>query len=157
MDSLNKFIRTMYIVRVVRTFIFIAPCLLFSSGFTVEKELFSTFTLVVEGVENPVGEIRIAVFDSENRYLDEPRYAEIVPVSDTMIEWQIEDLAYGQYAIAVYHDKNKNGKLDTNLLGIPTENYGFSNNARGKFGPASWDQAKFLVKDRSAVHRIKIE
>jgi uncharacterized protein (DUF2141 family) len=147
MDSLNKFIRTMYIVRVVRTFIFIAPCLLFSSGFTV----------VVEGVENPVGEIRIAVFDSENRYLDEPRYAEIVPVSDTMIEWQIEDLAYGQYAIAVYHDKNKNGKLDTNLLGIPTENYGFSNNARGKFGPASWDQAKFLVKDRSAVHRIKIE
>ena len=147
----------MHIGRVARSLLLLAPWLLISSDFTAEKNIFSTFTLVVEGVEDPFGEIRIAVFDSENRYLDEPSYAEIVPVSDTMIEWQIDDLAYGQYAIAVYHDRNKNGKLDTNILGIPIENYGFSNNARGKFGPASWGEAKFLVKDRSAVHRIKLE
>lgn len=147
----------MHIGRVARSLLHLAPWLLISSDFTAEKNIFSTFTLVVEGVEDPFGEIRIAVFDSENRYLDEPSYAEIVPVSDTMIEWQIDDLAYGQYAIAVYHDKNKNGKLDINILGIPIENYGFSNNARSKFGPASWGEAKFLVKDRSAVHRIKLE
>ncbi len=147
----------MHIGRIAQSLLLLAPWLLISSDFVSDKNIFSAFTLVVEGVENPVGEIRIAVFDSENRYLDEPSYAEIVPVSDTKIQWQIEELAYGQYAIAVYHDKNKNGKLDINILGIPTEIYGFSNNARGKFGPASWGEAKFLVKDRSAVHRIKLE
>ena len=139
------------------SFLLITTYLLFSSGFTVEHNLFSTITLMIEGVDDPVGEIRIAIFDSENRYLENPSLADVVPASQTKIEWQIENLAYGQYAIAVYHDKNKNGKLDTNMLGIPLEEYGFSNNARSRFGPASWSQAKFTVNERNAVHRILLE
>ena len=131
--------------------------MLFSNGFTVKNKLVSTVTLKIDGVDIAVGEIRIAIFDSENRYMENPSLAEIVPVSQTNIEWQIENLAYGQYAIAVYHDKNKNGKLDTNMLGIPLEEYGFSNNARGRFGPASWSQAKFTVNKRTTVHRILLE
>ena len=115
------------------SFLLITTYLLFSSGFTVEHNLFSTVTLKIDGVDDPVGEIRIAIFDSENRYLENPSLADVVPASQTKIEWQIENLAYGQYAIAVYHDKNKNGKLDTNMLGIPLEEYGFSNNARSRF------------------------
>jgi len=136
------------------SFLLITTYLLFSSGFTVEHNFVSTITLMIEGVDDPVGEIRIAIFDSENRYLENPSLADVVPASETKIEWQIENLAYGQYAIAVYHDKNKNGKLDTNMLGIPLEEYGFSNNARGRFGPASWSQAKFTVNERTAVHCI---
>ena len=139
------------------SFLLITTYLLFSSGFTVEHNLVSTITLMIEGVDDPVGEIRIAIFDSENRYLENPSLADVVPASQTKIEWQIENLAYGQYAIAVYHDKNKNGKLDTNMLGIPLEEYGFSNNARGRFGPASWSQAKFTVNERTAVHRILLK
>ena len=139
------------------SFLLITTYLLFSSGFTVEHNLVSTITLMIEGVDDPVGEIRIAIFDSENRYLENPSLADIIPASQTKIEWQIENLAYGQYAIAVYHDKNKNGKLDTNMLGIPLEEYGFSNNARGRFGPASWSQAKFTVNERTAVHRILLK
>jgi uncharacterized protein (DUF2141 family) len=131
--------------------------ILFSNGFTIKNKLVSTVTLKIDGVDVAVGEIRIAIFDSENRYMENPSLAEIVPVSQTNIEWQIENLAYGQYAIAVYHDKNKNGKLDTNMLGIPLEEYGFSNNARGRFGPASWSQAKFTVNKRTTVHRILLE
>ena len=139
------------------SFLLITSYLLFSSGFTVEHNLVSTITLMIEGVDDPVGEVRIAIFDSENRYLENPGLADVVPASLTKIEWQIENLAYGQYAIAVYHDKNKNGKLDTNMLGIPLEEYGFSNNARSRFGPASWSQAKFTVNERNAVHRILLE
>ena len=139
------------------SFFLITTYLLFRSGFTVDHNLVSTITLMIEGVDDPVGEIRIAIFDSENRYLENPSLADVVPASQTKIEWQIENLAYGQYAIAVYHDKNKNGKLDTNMLGIPLEDYGFSNNARGRFGPASWSQAKFTVNERTAVHRILLE
>jgi uncharacterized protein (DUF2141 family) len=139
------------------SFLLIITYLLFSSGFTEEDNLTSTITLMIDGVDEPVGEIRIAIFDSKNGYLENPSLAEIVPVSQTKIEWQIENLAYGQYAIAIYHDKNKNGKLDTNMLGIPLEEYGFSNNARGRFGPASWSQAKFTVNERTAVQHILLE
>jgi uncharacterized protein (DUF2141 family) len=51
------------------------------------------------------------------------------------------DLAPGRYAVAVFQDLNRNGKLDKNFLGLPTEPYGFSNDARGSFGPPSFDVA----------------
>jgi uncharacterized protein (DUF2141 family) len=38
-------------------------------------------------------------------------------------------LPAGDYAFAVYHDANGNGKLDRNGVGMPTEDYAFSNNA----------------------------
>ena len=41
--------------------------------------------------------------------------------------------------------------FDTNFLGIPTENYGFSNNARGLFGPPNWEDAKFKFNQSDLV------
>jgi uncharacterized protein (DUF2141 family) len=66
---------------------------------------------------------------------------------------QITGLAPGDYAIALYHDRNGNEKLDSNLMGIPTEPYGFSGTARNLMGPATWEQAKFsLPAEGSAVN-----
>jgi len=48
----------------------------------------------------------------------------------------------GQYAIKVFHDENANGELDINFLGIPKESYGFSNHARGRFGPPPFAEAR---------------
>jgi uncharacterized protein (DUF2141 family) len=50
-------------------------------------------------------------------------------------------LAAGRYAVAAYQDLNRNGKLDKNFLGLPTEPYGFSKDARGSLGPPSFDAA----------------
>src|SRR5450755_1266464 len=49
----------------------------------------------------------------------------------------------GAYAISVFHDENSNGRLDTNLMGIPREGVGASNNAKGHFGPPKFDAAAF--------------
>jgi len=49
----------------------------------------------------------------------------------------------GTYGLSAFHDQNENGKLDTNFLGMPIEDYCASNNARGVFGPPSFDDAKF--------------
>lgn len=103
------------------------------------------------------GEIRIAMFDSEQKYPEDPVHAIVLPVERKEVEWVVNDLPYGEYAIAVYHDKNKNGELDSNLLGIPKEDYGFSNNARGRFGPASWKDAKFIVRETVYKERILID
>ncbi len=114
----------------------------------------TSFTLKVHGFSKAEGELRIAMFDSKDAYTKEPVYAVVIPVSDSEVEWKVPDLPFGEYAIAVYHDKNTNGKLDTNFLGIPKEDYGFSNDARGKFGPASWEDAKFSVSENNATHQI---
>ena len=58
-----------------------------------------------------------------------------------------KDLPYGRYAISLYHDKNSNGKLDKNVMGIPREAYAFSNNARGSFGKPDWDAVNFQIDD----------
>ena len=56
-----------------------------------------------------------------------------------------EKLPKGDYAIAAYHDENNNGRMDTNLIGLPTEGYAFSNNPRTTMGPPSFAEAKVMV------------
>ena len=55
----------------------------------------------------------------------------------------------GRYAVIVFHDENDNvfhdendnGLLDENSWSVPTEGYGFSNNAEGFLGSPSFDAA----------------
>ena len=54
-----------------------------------------------------------------------------------------ENVAPGTYAVAVFHDENDNHEMDTNLLGIPKEGVGVSNDAKGFMGPPPYDKAKF--------------
>jgi len=49
----------------------------------------------------------------------------------------------GRYAVQVVQDRDSDGKLDTNMLGIPSEPVGFSRNAVGRFGPPKFDSAAF--------------
>jgi uncharacterized protein (DUF2141 family) len=57
----------------------------------------------------------------------------------------------GRYAVAVYHDENGNQKLDTNPLGMPTEGYAFSKDAKGYAGPPSFDAAAVEVGDEAVA------
>jgi uncharacterized protein (DUF2141 family) len=62
----------------------------------------------------------------------------------------------GKYAIRYFQDENGNGELDKNKLGIPTEGYGFSNNAYGMFGPKPFKDWLFEVNDdKELVLKIK--
>ena len=55
------------------------------------------------------------------------------------------DLPAGRFAVAIIHDENDNGELDRNFVGIPTEGYGFSQDAAANFGPPSFDKAAVEV------------
>ncbi len=67
-----------------------------------------------------------------------------------------ENLPEGTYALAVYHDENKNGVLDKNLVGMPTEVYGFSNNARRTFSAPTFEEAKFTIQ-KDTKHSIWVK
>lgn len=59
----------------------------------------------------------------------------------------IDGLPYGEYAIALFQDRNGDGKLNTNLLGIPKEPYGFSNNVRPRLSAPKYQQCRFTYSE----------
>jgi uncharacterized protein (DUF2141 family) len=115
-----------------------------------------TFVLKISGILAVKGQIKIAMFNTPETWLgDHPAYHATVDVDSLAVTWKISDIPYGDYGIAVFHDENKNGKIDKNFLGIPQEPYGFSNNMRIALGPPSWDKSKFVVK--GALTELSIE
>lgn len=65
----------------------------------------------------------------------------VLQIGEVVIE--MSGLTPGRYAVAVFHDLNGNGKLDTNLFGVPTEPYGFSNINSAKWGSPDFSEASF--------------
>jgi uncharacterized protein (DUF2141 family) len=63
----------------------------------------------------------------------------------------------GAYAIAVFLDENDNYKLDKNLLGIPKEKYGFSNNVLPAFRPATFEESKFSISKQETMINITLK
>ena len=66
-----------------------------------------------------------------------------IKIRKSQARCDFEGIPPGTYARAVIHDEDMNGKLDTNWLGIPTEGYGFSNDATGVLGPPPFSAASF--------------
>lgn len=60
------------------------------------------------------------------------------------------------YALACFHEENKNGKLDTGLFGIPSEGTVASNQAKGFMGPPSFKDAKFAFSGGSTELRLRM-
>jgi uncharacterized protein (DUF2141 family) len=86
-------------------------------------------------------------FPSKATYIQQSR----VPVTGANGSCSFPHVKAGTYAVALFHDENGNGKLDTNFIGIPSEGVGVSNNATGSFGPPKWDDAKFALRNDAAL------
>ncbi len=115
--------------------------------------------LTVTGVSGNSGNLIVALLTPDNDFpRDENPYAsKMKKVHRGEPTFRFTNIAPGIYAIAVYHDENGNGKLDSNLLGMPTEAYGFSNNARGSFGPPDFRDAVFTVGADPVRLSVKVE
>ena len=100
--------------------------------------------LSVTNLRDGNGRVMIAVFNAAATFLkdDQQVAAAILPANGATVR-VVLDLPPGRYAVSVFHDANRNGKLDTNLVGMPTEGYGFSRDARGTMGPPAFDAAAF--------------
>ncbi len=94
----------------------------------------------------PKGTLMVALYKGEEAYKGgKPVAAQQVAVSaDTATA--TFDVEPGQYGLKIFHDVNGNGKMDTNPFGMPVEPFAFSNNAKGRMGPAAWADAAFEVK-----------
>ena len=106
-------------------------------------------TLRIEGASSASGKLMVAVFDDAKEF---PRgkfkTAQVAPAATGAVTLVFKDLAPGRYALSAYHDANGNQKLDANMVGLPTEAYGFSRDARGSFGPPAFDEAAITLGDQ---------
>jgi uncharacterized protein (DUF2141 family) len=114
----------------------------------ISHSAFSQFKLeaVVGGLRNDKGNVMIQLFDSTEKVL----VSQMNTIKDNKSVF-VFDVKKGTYAIRYYHDENIDGKMETNMLGKPTEGYGFSNNVTGKFGPPPFKKWLFEVKSDKKI------
>ena len=115
----------------------------------------ATVEVHVTGTAGGRGNVSVAVCDRE-RFLKQCAYSASVPARDGETLVVIKDVPAGTWAVLAYQDENANGQLDRNLIGIPSENYGFSRDARGRFGPPSFDDAAIPVKDEMVGATVRL-
>jgi uncharacterized protein (DUF2141 family) len=116
-------------------------------------------TILIVDLSDNEGTVRVALFNSEESYEKgtNPVVGEVLDIKNKISKLTIENLSFGEYAVKCYHDKNNNGELDTNFLGIPQEDYGFSNNADGLFGPPPYNRAKFQFETKLKTISISLK
>lgn len=114
-------------------------------------------TISLIAIAQPRGALMVALFNTQAGYENGPPLRGLqVPVNAATATVSVAGLAPGDYAIKLYHDVNGDGQMNTNPFGLPTEPYAFSNNAKGRFGPAVWADAKFTVKAGANTHIIAV-
>jgi uncharacterized protein (DUF2141 family) len=105
-------------------------------------------------------QIRVAVYSAnqpEQFPSDDKFYRGVVSeASSDRLTLSVPDLPAGKYAVAAYVDNNKNGRQDKNFLGVPKEIYGFSNDARGMFGPPDFGEAAFDIGENPISKSIQL-
>lgn len=114
----------------------------------------------ITNIQNHKGKILVAIYDSQKSFLSEPLQYKIVAVDGsakfpTSVQAVFEGLSVGDYAVSVYHDENENFVLDRNWLGIPKEMFGFSNNAKAKFSPPTFEECKIHIEAIEGNERLE--
>ncbi|PRX57155.1 DUF2141 domain-containing protein [Flagellimonas meridianipacifica] len=106
-----------------------------------------TLSVTVYNVPSSEGKVSVAMYDSASSFL---KFEEVAKSGSTsakegMITLTFEDVPEGEYAIALFHDKNGNNALDTNWLGIPKEKVAFSKAKMRTFGPPKYEDCAFKI------------
>jgi len=125
---------------------------MFLMGNAQEK---SKLIIDFELVKHKIGKLYVAVYNSEESFLKEAMTGMILEINNGKAMAVFDNLDYGTYAVSSFYDKNDNGKLDTNFLGIPKEPTAMSNNAKGSFGAPKFKDAKFVFSSINNTIKIK--
>ncbi|RXR06204.1 DUF2141 domain-containing protein [Pseudoxanthomonas composti] len=108
-------------------------------------------TIDLQDLHAAGGRLKIAAVSAEGwEGKAPPAAAQMLSPSGRQQQVVFRDLPAGRYAVQVMHDENGNGRLDTNIIGMPTEGYGFSNNPRVMRKP-TFDEAAFELPEQGTA------
>jgi len=126
----------------------IALCLIGLTGaVTIAGQAHSfAISVTITGVEPGRGQVLASLYGSPAQFMKESTAVALAAVEQAgHVVLDFQQQPPGDYAIAVFYDVDNDGELDTNFFGLPKEAIGFSNNAKGRFGPPDWQDAHFML------------
>ncbi|MDF3125322.1 DUF2141 domain-containing protein [Rheinheimera sp. 1928-s] len=120
-------------------------------------------TVILSGLTSEQGQLVVRVYNSEKHWLSDKTdeifqqqsFALQGQVKDATIQFSLE-LPAGDYALSLFQDKDNNGELKSNWIGIPKEPVATSNNAKGSMGPPDYKDAVFQIADQPAVQQLNL-
>lgn len=126
--------------------IYIIILILFSLSLKASEK--GTLKIEVNNITEKKGFIMVAVYNSSSTFMEEDemfigKEFKVTKTGTMLIEIE---LPYGDYALSFFQDLDNNNELNTNFIGIPKEPVAFSNNAKGRMGPPSFEKAKIKFK-----------
>jgi uncharacterized protein (DUF2141 family) len=112
-----------------------------------------TLTVNVSGFTSNTGQAYVGLFNKEQGFPEfgKQYIGKVVLIKNQKCSVQFTGLPSGKYAVATYHDVNKNGTLDLNFFGAPSESYGFSNNARAMFSAPTFGEASVSCSANKSI------
>lgn len=111
----------------------------------------------ITNIQNKGKTLYIGIYRASDAFPEFSKFWKNLKINTTTNEATVEfDVPYGDYAIAVSHDLNGNGKLDKNLFGYPNEPFGFSNNYKPKLSSPDFSDCKFSFTQQNNSLSIKL-
>lgn len=104
-------------------------------------------TVIINGFKNQKGTVKLQMQNAQQKEV----YQKVAPIPGKSYAIVISGVTAGQYAVNVIHDKNNNSRLDTNWMGIPSEGWGCSNDARGFMSAPSFKSKLFTVNGDKTI------
>lgn len=117
-------------------------------------------TALVHGFRNLKGQLLLAIFRTEDGFpndVDHALFYKAYPIEDEVVRVRLPRLEAGTYAVAVHHDEDGDFAMKKGLFGIPREGFGTSRDARVRFGPPKFEDARFeLSRGQQVLLKIRV-
>jgi len=110
----------------------------------------------IDHIKSDQGSVLAQLFHGEENYKNNKSQEHAIFAAKTGYgELRFENLQPGEYVVRMFHDENSNNKMDANAFGMPTEGYGFSNEAVGNMGPPQYKDMVVTIKSDDQVVNTK--
>ncbi|MBE9032022.1 DUF2141 domain-containing protein [filamentous cyanobacterium LEGE 11480] len=120
----------------------------------------STLSVEIDGLRSRKGQVCLSIFNSSRGFPangDNALRSQCVRVKDKKsLKVSFRGLKAGSYAVAVLHDENADGQANRNIIGIPTEGFGFSRNPGLRAGPPKFGEAAFLAAGSRTAIQVRM-
>ncbi len=107
----------------------------------------STLSVTIDKLASDKGQIMLELLDENEQTVR--KIAGIIKNNESTLT--IDGLENGVYSIRFFHDENENGEMDKSKRGIPTESYGFSNNAKGFMSAPKYKKTLFTIDGNTTL------
>ncbi|PMB06820.1 hypothetical protein CI594_01380 [Fischerella thermalis CCMEE 5196] len=130
------------------SFLLLAIVSSLTTALSARGAFYSNLIVTINGVKTQQGQVCLSLFATRKGFPDSKKQAvqaRCVKVAETPLLVKFQNLRAGNYAVAVFHDVNNDNRLNRNVLGIPTEQFGFSQNPTIIAGPPTFGDSQVLV------------